>query len=83
MPNILKKEKGFVKNTLFYMLHAQRIHVKSHIIHHTIYKFGEKEDRYKKLRKDVIAAKKLSRFLAGMLPRVTRVVVVITMQCAY
>lgn len=38
------------KNTLFYMLHARRIHIKSHIVHHTIYKFGEKEDRYKKSR---------------------------------
>lgn len=46
------------------MLHAHRIHIKSHIIHHTIYKFGEKEDRYKKLRlsKDVIAARKVVSF---------------------
>lgn len=51
------------------MLHAQRIHVKSHIIHHTIYKFGEKEDRYKKLRKDVIAAKKVVPFFGWHAPQ--------------
>lgn len=48
---VFKKVFFFVfKNTLFYMLHARRIHIKSHIVHHTIYKFGEKEDRYKKSR---------------------------------
>lgn len=50
-PGIVFKKRFFVfKNTLFYMLHARRIHIKSHIVHHTIYKFGEKEDRYKKSR---------------------------------
>ena len=52
-PGIVFKKVFFFlrfKNTLFYMLHARRIHIKSHIVHHTIYKFGEKEDRYKKSR---------------------------------
>lgn len=76
-------KKDFIKNTLFYKLHAHCIHIKSHIVHHTIYKFGEKEDRYKKSRypRTQQPREKLS-VLAGMLPRVTYVVVT-TMQCAY
>lgn len=82
MPNILSK-KGFIKNTLFYVLHAHRIQIKSHIVHHTIYKFGEKEDRYMKLKysRTYQPHAKLSD-LASMLPRVTCVDVT-TMQCAY
>lgn len=66
------------------MLHAHRIHIKSHIVHHSIYKFGEKEERYKKLRysRTLNSRKKKLSVLAGMLPIVTRVVVT-TMQCAY
>lgn len=45
------------------------IHIKSGIVSHSIYKFGGKEEKYLGYS---IATRKSGPFLAGMLPRVTR-----------